>query len=291
MSKTLASGFKYIEYYLYSEKAYEVAASGASYYLLNHGVYQNAPIVVTSSGCETTSVSDAWAQIDGSGKYNKVGYGDFSTLADGSFDSSAKEFALHPDSSGKLMFNQTLSEHVFVEYESGPSGYYLLDSLDFNPIRGQVETGFVHFSDVTDPASLYLMTSQSTIKADRKQRAKLTASLFDIDFDRVADRKIVFEVQSVNEYTTLGYLEPGGGTVTKSDGSGLPIEITETTDTRGEAHVKYLGLQGNPGIQQLKAYYLDSSGIYDTVQIGQFYFSEGPFVLDLSLLDTLDYLT
>ena len=45
----------YKEHYLYSDKAWEMAPSGFSYYNLHGTPKQNAPIVVTSSGFETTT--------------------------------------------------------------------------------------------------------------------------------------------------------------------------------------------------------------------------------------------
>lgn len=283
--------YRYLEYYLYNDKGWEMAPIGVSEYTLASGVQQNAPVVVTSSGAETTSISDPWAQISGSGKYDKTGFGHFATLGDNSYDTSRDEFTLHPDSSGKLLFNKTLTENVFIEYEAGASGNYILDSLDFNPVRGMTGGGFLHVSEITDPTSLFLTTSQSTLMANGFQKATITAKLFDVDYDRVPDKSIVFEMQSVNDYSTMGQLYAHDGTVRQSDASGIPIAITETTDGNGEAHVKYLAWEEKTGVQDIKAYYLDASGVYDVVQIAQFYWGEGPFTLDISLLDTLDYLT
>ncbi len=283
------SGFEYGEYYLYSEKAYELASIGVDSHTLASGVYQNAPIIVTSSGYETTRVEDTWGRVDGEGKYTKVGYGYFTTLSDGTYDTSCKEFALHPDSSGEIIFNQTLSEHVFIEYESGPSGYYILDDLDLNPVRGQTGGGFLGYSSVTDPESLYLMTTQSTLRADGFQHAKIIATLFDSDFDRISGKAIIFELQNVNVYSNLGELAPIGGSITRLGGSGLPIEIIETTNTRGEATAKFI-TKDNAGTQDIKAYYQDASGIYDVVRIALINLAEDPFTLDLSFLDSLDYL-
>lgn len=289
------SGFKYREYYLYSNKAYEMAPSGVNFCLLEHAVQQNAPIVVTSSGYETTYATDAWAQLEGSGKYNKKGYGHFTVTAAGSIVSDVNEFALHPDSSGRLVFNDTLNENVFIEYESGPSGYYVLDSVDFNPVRGEADSGFLHFSSVTDPNSLFLFTTQSLLRADDKHSAKLTATLYDSDYDRISNKDIIFELENVgyyiDDYSELGYLVPTKGSTYKVDASGLIVEIKETTDNKGEAHVSFLGNKGKTGLQSIKAYYLDSSGIYDKVEVALFYWQEGPFTLDISLLDSLDYLS
>ena len=283
--------YRYLEYYLYSDKAWEMAPIGVSEYTLASGVKQNAPVVVTSSGSETTSAADAWAQVSGSGKYDKRGFGDFTKLGDNTYDTSLDEFTLHPESSGKLLFNKTLTENVFIEYEGGPSGYYRLTSLDVNPIRGLAEGGFLHVSEITDPTSLFLTTSQATLMANGHQRATITAKLFDVDYDRVPDKQIVFEMQEVNDYAIMGRLYAHEGNVSRADSSGIPVEITETTDSNGEAHVKYLAWEEQTGIQDIKAYVLGASGVYDTVQIAQFYWGENPFILDISMLDTLDYLT
>lgn len=283
--------YRYLEYYLYSNKQWEMAPIGVSDFTLASGVMQNAPVIVTSSGSQATSSADAWGQVAGSGKYNKVGHGHFTRLGNNDYDTTKNEFTLHPDSSGKLLFNKTLTENVYIEYESGPSGYYILESIDFNPVRGTTEGGFLHTSEITEPVTLYLTSSQSVLMADGYQKATITAKLFDADFDRATNKTLVFELQEVNEYTQNGKLFVHDGTVRSRDASGVAIGITETTDSNGEAHVKYIAWEEKTGIQNIKAYYLDASGVFDIVQIQQLFTGEGPFTLDLSLLDTLDYLT
>jgi hypothetical protein len=292
------SGFKYNEYYLYSQKAWEMAPSGVSFYTLLNAVKQNAPVIVTASGYETTTPTQPWGQTSGLGKYNKVGFGFFHLLDNGQYDRTAREFALHPDSSGKLVFNGVLPENVFIEYESGPSGYYTMDSIDYNPIRAEVAGGFVRFSQTTEPASMYLSASQNSVRADGYQGYQVTATLYDSDFDRVPDKSVVFQIESLESalgaigyWSELGYISPHDGTILTLDASGQAIEIVETTSTRGEAHIRYITNDRKAGISQIKAYYLDASGINDTVRAAQFYMSADPFTLDLSLLDTLDYLT
>jgi len=288
------SGVIYNEYYLYSQKAWEMAPVGSTFYELENKVQQNAPIVVTSSGWETTSSSDPWAQLDGSGKYIKRGFGRFTTISDGSYDTSKYEFSLHPDSSGKIMFNKALTENVFIEYEAGPSGYYILDSLDLNPVRNEFDSGFLHHSQITDPAYLYLMVTQSTVYADGFQNVKSIATLFDEDYDRIPEKQIIFElVTTQGDWSELGYLQPtsSNGSVYELDASGYAYSVIETTSRKGEAMVKYIPHAKKTGIQTIKAYYSGVSGIYDLVQVAQYYYSAEPFVLDLSLLDTLDYLT
>ena len=288
------SGFQlYQEYYLYSEKAWEMAPSGVSFYNLARGVQQNAPIIITASGLENTTAAQPWGQISGSGKYDKVGYGFFHLLDNGQYDVDSREFSLHPDSSGKIVFNGILRENVYIEYEAGASGYYIMDSIDYNPIRNEVQGGFVHFSQTTEPASLFLSASRGSIRADGYQGCEITATLYDEDFDRVPEKTIVFEVQNLigGNWSELGYLSPNSGSVTVLDASGNPIEVTETTNRRGQAHVHWTSIDKKAGIAQVKAYYSEASGIYDTVRFAQYYLSSEPFTLDLSLLDTLDYLT
>ena len=281
----------YKELYLYSEKAWEIMPASIISFTLASGVKQNAPIVVTSSGWETTLPTDPWGEISGSGRWEKVGYGYFSLTPTGSYDMARKEFALEPGPTGTLVFNQPLPETTFVEYEAGASGYYILDSLDFNPIRDEAESGFLHYSKVTDPETLYLMTTQNALYSDGFRTAKLVASLFDVDFDRVSNKEIIFEIQNVNDWTDKGYLVPNKGSTYASDGSGIVTQIKETTNTHGEAAVTYKTFSGVTDIQNIKAYYLASSGVYDIVQIAQYYPSSDEFELDTSSLDTNDYLS
>ena len=90
------SGFYYGEYYLYSSKQWEMAPSGVSSHVLVSGVTQNAPVVVTSSGLQESQPQDPWARCDGAGKYEKVGFGNFT--------GGSKQFALRPDCSGNIVF-------------------------------------------------------------------------------------------------------------------------------------------------------------------------------------------
>lgn len=286
------SGFKYQEYYLYSNKQWEMAPVGVSFYNLTSAVHQNAPIVITASGFETTSQDHPWAQTSGLGKYDKVGYGYFHLLDNGQYDPNAREFTLSPDSSGKIIFNGILTENVYIEYEGGPSGYYIMDNIDYNPIRGEAEGGFVHFSQPTNPATLFMSASQGAILADGYRGCTLTATLYDTNFDRVPDASVVFEIQNLvnNDWSELGYLTQHNGTVLSVDSSGYNVSIRETTNRRGEVSVKYTSHNEKSGIAQVKAYYLEASGIFDSARFAQYYLSAQPFMLDWSLLDTLDYL-
>lgn len=291
------SGFKYNEYYLYSNKSWEMAPSGVSFYNLAGAVMQNAPVIVTASGYETTSATVPWGQTSGLGKYEKLGYGYFHFLDSGQYDPDARQFTLSPDSSGKLVFNGVLKENVFIEYESGPSGYYIMDSVDYNPIRAEAEGGFVHFSQPSETSSLFVSASQDSILADGYRGCTITATLYDTNFDRVPNKDIIFEIQNLLPATTtgtwseLGYLAPHEGSTYTIDASGYGIAIKETTSRRGEASARYTTHDTKSGIAQVKAYYLDASGIYDTTRFAQYYQSSGPFILDISMLDTLDYLT
>jgi hypothetical protein len=285
------SGFMYNEYYLYADKVWEVIPSGVSFYTLAHPNIQNSPVVVTSSGYEV-GLDDPWAKTEGVGKWTKVGFGSFTTNPSGAFDTAKKEFALQPDASGKLLFNQMLTESLLVEYEGGDTSYYTMTSLDYNPMRNEVGGGFVHFSKLSDPRSLFLTASQGSILADGFQGCELTATLFDKNFDRVPEKNITFEMMGLTNgnWAELGHLIPHNGTVLSLDSSGVACRTQETTNGRGEARTKWISHKGKMGTQYIKAYYSEASGIYDITSFVQFYWSTGPFILDISLLDSLDYL-
>jgi len=292
------SGIIYSEHYLYSEKAWEMAPSGASYFDLQNDPLQNAPIVVTSSGYETTTPDNPWAKTDGYGKYEKVGFGYFDLTPSGAYDPYSKQFSLHPQGGNRVVFNGVLTENVYIEYEAGPSGYYLMDSIDYNPVRNEVSGGFVHFSEITAPETIFITASQDSIRADGRQGCMLTVSLLDADFDRVPDKDVVIVIDELlpaeggpGVWSELGTLTPSHGSVSLIDASGSPYGVIETTNRRGECSARYNTIAGKTGIVQVKAYVLDNEALYDTVNFAQFYYSAEPFVLDLSLLDTLDYLT
>jgi len=293
------SGFRlYEEYYLYSEKAWEMAPSGVSYYNLLGAQHQNAPIIATASGFETTTPEEPWGQMSGSGKYEKVGFGYFSLLPDGQYNPDSYEFALHPDSSGKLIFNGILRENVFIEYEMGPSGQYIMDNVDYNPVRNEVEGGFVHFSQTTFPTNLFLDISQESVKADGYQSMGLTTTVYDADYDRVPEVDVIFEIQTLfpatsgpGVYSESGYLIPKNGSCYQVDASGYCIAVLEKTNQRGNAFASYKTFDAKSNKITIKAYVLEASGIYDEATFLQFYMSSGPFILDKSLLDTLDYLS
>lgn len=286
-----ASGLAYREYYLYSQKMWEMAPSGVSAYTLEHALQGNAPVVVTSSGHIETSPDDPWAMTDPvyGYKYTKVGYGGFTLLDEGAIDTSQNEFCLHPDSSGKLIFNKTLQENVFIEYEAGPSGFYILNEVDVNPIANEIETGFIHASVITEPKYLYLIISRTSMRADGHQRCSITASLFDDDYDRVPEKNVIFTLEDLDGIGLIGYLDPGDGTVIDYSG-GLPSSVSQVTNNRGEASVSYITLGGKSGVQNVRAYYQNDATVFDTANVVQYYFTESEFTLDLSLLDSLDYL-
>lgn len=300
------SGFIYKEYYLYSNKEWETIPSGTIAFDLNTGVMQNAPIIVTSSGFETTLPTDPWGQVSGAGKYTKVGYGQFTKNNDGSVNTCTNEFSLHPDSSGRLVFNKAAQEHLFVEYEGSASGYYIFDRIDFNPLRNEAQTGFVHWVSTSSQASnLNLSVSPGSIWADGSQFVRLTATIYDQNLDRLPNRVIDFEIQGLainggltpvsgvysGIWSDQGWLEPVNGTTLMVDASGAGIKVRGTTDTRGEAKAVWHPYVNVNALQTFKAYDASASGLFDTASVLQRYFITQPFTLDLSLLDTTDYLT
>jgi hypothetical protein len=290
------TGLRYHEYYLYSEKAWEMAPSGVEAFTLARTPLQNAPVVVTPSGMEVTSPSDVWAKVSGPEKYEKVGYGYFDLLTDGSFDRSIKQFSVYPDSSGSLLFNGPLRENVYIEYEAGPSGFYIQTARDYNPIRNEVDSGFLHYSKITEPMWISLASSRTSIKADGQQGCKLTATVYDEDYDRVPNIHVVFEIQALvpqtlTVWSELGAIHPTSGTELEIDASGQCIQVLETANSRGEAYVNYVTAQGKSGQPLIKAYHQEASGVYGLVAFSQYYIASNPFTLDVSQLDTFDYLT
>ena len=280
------SGFYFGEYYLYSHKQWEMAPIGVSYYDLASGVCQNAPVIVTSSGYIESNQSDPWARIDGLGKYTKVGYGDFTIHPDGTSDTSRKEFSLHPDSSGQIIFSVPLTENVFIEYETGPSGYYIDESVDINPIRNQVKSGFVHFSQSTIPISIVLSPLVSYVYADGHNFVRLTAQALDNNYDPAANQKISFSLPD----GFLGNLSPVTGVVSQVDPSGFAIQIDTITNAAGEAKVKYIPKNIQSGTQVVSAYLTDIPSILNHAFVIQQYTVSNSFTLDVSFLDSSDYL-
>jgi len=293
------SGFQlYKEYYLYSDKSWEMAPAGVSYYDLAGSPKQNAPIVVTASGLETTTPTEPWAQVSGSGKYEKIGFGYFDLTPSGDYNPASYEFALHPGASGKIIFNGVLTENVYIEYENGPSGYFIMDTIDYNPVRNEVEGGFVHFSQTTDPTNIFVNVAQESVRGDGFHGVKISASVYDSDYDRVPERDVIIEIESLSEatdtvgnYAREGFLQPNVGTVYSVDASGSVYAVKERTNRRGEVFANYLTFPSKTGIVKIKGYVLAASGIYDDASFMQYYMSVGPFILDISLLDTLDYLS
>lgn len=280
--------FNYKELYLYSQKQWEVVPSGVSDYSLSYAVTQNAPIVVTSSGYETTRSVDPWAQVAGERKYNKVGYGYFTELPGGGVDTSEREFALHPDSSGRLIFNQMLDENVVVEYESGPSGYYIATGIDLNPMENQTDGGFIHLSSSKDPTTIHVASNRGDINANGSEYARITATLYDDNFDRVSGAGVIFLIAD----SILGTLQIEEGTVYSTDPSGYIVGVRAVTDGKGYARVIYLPNYGQSGEAVIGAAWEgNTSDVQNWTTVVQNFIVAYPFVLDSSLLDTWDYLT
>ena len=283
------TGFYFKECYLYTNKSWEMAPSGVLTYTLASGVMQSAPVVVTSSGLQETQPHDPWARTTGPGVYDKVGYGYFSSPPQ-------KEFALVPTSSGTLLFSSPLKENVFIEYEAGPSGYYILDTIDLNPVRNEASTGFLHCSVAQEPEFIILTSTNSTLDADGYHFTRVLATLLDDNYDTVPNENIVFEATN----PALGTLTPLFGTPTTNP-SGVSIEMT---NTRGQARATYTPTKGNSGAQIIEAYVENYPSVFTYLRIIQSYVIGNPFILASgsyppiyssdpsgSKLNSLDYLT
>ena len=292
------SGFNNNEYYIYADKQWEVIPSGVSAYTLASGVMQNAPIVITSSGWEGTSPEDPWAILVGDGKWHPKGYGHFTVTPAGIFDPTVKEFSPNPASSGRIDFNQTTDEILYVEYEAWPSGYYNVDTININPVMRETESGFLQITSVGEPKYLSLKATQSVLKGDGHHTSKLMATVYDGNLNRLDNQYIIFEMLfnlgdgGQGPYTDTGYLIPGklNGGVYKVHPSGFVSETYATTDTFGQATAEATTFAHRDGWMIFKAYYAAASGIFDTTEIVAYRWRRGQFVLDYSMLDGLDFL-
>ena len=293
-----SSGFIAREYYLYANKQWEVIPSGIIAYTLASGVMQNAPVVITSSGFETTTPSDPWAQVEGSGKWTPRGHGFFTVTPAGVYDTTVKEFTMNPGSSGRIDFNQTLEEILYVEYEAWPSGYHDMDRININPLERETESGFLQITHIGEPVHLSLKATQSVMKGDGFHTSKLMASLYDSNLNRIEGKKIIFEMMfnikgdGSGPYEDTGYLIPGklDGGVYKVHPSGFVSETYAYTDKFGLATADVSTLAYRDGWMVFKAYYAAASGIFDTTEIVAYRWRRGQFILDYSMLDGLDYL-
>ena len=282
------SGLYYGEYYLYSDKQWVMAPSGVSTCLLASGVMQNAPVIITSSGYIETQPQDAFARYDGQRKYNKVGYGNFSLLENGYPDPTSREFALHPNASGMVVFATTLKENVFIEYEAGISSYYTLTSVDLNPMRNQFKSGFISFSNETVPVSIDISATNTELTSDGAQKTNIIATMLDANNDACPNQDLIFSIADA----FISYLTPiDNGVVTGVDASGTVIGITNITNSKGQARVSYWPIEGQSGAQVVTASWGQNRNIFGYVVITQAYTLGNPFVLDVSALDSADYLT
>jgi hypothetical protein len=291
------SGFVYNEYYLYADKQWEVIPSGVKTFELRKPILQNAPVVVTSSGWQVSGPEDPWTYIGGSGKWDKRGYGHFTITPAGVYDTSVKEFSVNPSSSGRLEFNQRTTENLTVEYEAFPSGYYYVDDFNVNPIMREVESGFLQICELGSPTHLSLKSTQSILKGDSFHRANLIATLYDSDLKKIEGEKIIFEMlfyvdPDAGPYEDVGYLIPGliDGETYKIHPSGFVSETYAYTNKFGQATAQFCTFAKRDGWAVFKAYYAEASGIFDTTELVCYRWRRGPFILDYSMLDGLDYL-
>jgi len=291
------SGFIYNEYYLYADKIWEAIPSGVIAYTLAYPVLQNAPVIITSSGYESTTAAEPWGFMDGPGKWKPRGYGFMTTLSDGTYDATVKEYTMNPASSGKIDFNQETDEITYVEYEAYPSGYYYVEGLNANPILRETEGGFLQITSVGEPAYINLKATQSVLKGDSYHTSKLMATLYDQDLNRLYNQEIIFEMLfDLEDYSgphpDTGYLIPGkdNGAVYKVHPSGFVSETVAYTDKFGQATADCSTFAYRDGWMVIKAYYAQASGIYDTTEIIAYRWRRGQFILDYSMLDGLDFL-
>lgn len=295
---TNPSGIIYDEYYLYADKQWEVIPSGVSTYVASSGMLQNAPVILTASGFATTLPEDPWGQMEGSGKWTQRSFGGFTVDAAGAYDTTKNEYTIDPASSGKIIFNQNIPEIMYVEYEASASGYHYVDTIDINPVTRETDGGFLQIAEITEVAYLSLEATQSILKSDGFQRSLLTATLWDHNLNRVKDKTVVFEMLfNINPVTgpweDIGQLETGKleGATYKVHPSGFISETTAVTNNFGQCTATFLTNPDKDGIASFKAYYLSASGIFDIIDIVMYRWSSGPFILDQSLLDALDFLT
>ena len=162
----------------------------------------------------------------------------------------------------------------------------------------ETESGFLQITSVGDPAYLNLKATQSVIKGDGHHTSKLMATLYDDQLNRIANKAVIFEMMfylgdgSSGPYTDTGYLIPGklNGGVYSVHPSGFVSETYATTDNFGQATADVNTFSARDGWMVFKAYYAQASGIYDTTEIVAYRWRRGPFILDYSMLDGLDFL-
>ena len=282
------SSFFYGEYYLYSQKNWEMAPSGASSYVTASGMMQNAPVIITSSGYQETQPSDPFARYDGRGKYKKVGFGNFTLDDNGAPISNSMQFALQPNCSGYILFANPLTENVYIEYEGGQSPYYTYTAIDLNPMRNDFNSGFISFSDTTNPVSIHMSATNTLLTSDGSQKTNIIATVLDENDDACPNQPIVFSMADAY----ISYLEPiNTGVITTVDSSGHPYVISDTTNGKGQARCTYWPISGQNGSQVVIASWGLDRNVFGYVVITQSYTLGNPFVLDQSLLDSTDYLT
>ena len=291
------SGMIFDEYYLFADKQWEVIPSGVNVYSTASGMMQNAPVIVTASGFETTVAADPWGQIEGSGKWTQKPYGAFTVDAAGSYDTSKYEFSIDPGASGRVSFNQEIQEMTYIEYEASASGYHYVDTIDINPIMRDTKGGFLHISEVAEPAYLSLTATKSILKADGFQRSLITATLWDHNLNRVKNQPVIFEMlfnlsSTSGPWEDMGELLPGDldGYVYKVHPSGFASETASTTNSFGQCTTTFLTNQNKDGHAAIKAYYQGASGVFDIIDILMYTWTRGIFTLDQSIMDGLDYL-
>ena len=133
------SGFIYNEFYLYANKQWDVVPSGSLSHTLASGVLQNAPVIITSSGYETTTPSEPWGQIGGSGRWTKRGHGFFTVTPAGVYDTSVNEFTMNPSAAGKIEFNQVLE----IESPDNTNFKYFSKSCSISPNKKYIVAGAI----------------------------------------------------------------------------------------------------------------------------------------------------
>jgi len=263
------SSFYYGEYYLYSSKNWEMIPSGNSTWVTASGMMQNAPVIITSSGVQETQPADPFARYDGQGKYKKVGFGNFTGGQD--------EFALQPACSGYIVFSRPLTENVYVEYEGGTSPYYTLTSIDLNPMRNDFSTGFISFSDATDPVSIHMEATNTLLTSTGSQKTNILATVLDENNDPCPNQGVIFSIAD----TYISYLAPlGNGVITGLGASGYAEQITNTTDGKGNARCQYWPIHGETGAMVVIASWAYNRNIFSYVVINQSYTIGMPFYLD-----------
>jgi len=179
------------EFYTYYNPSTELVPSGVSSYTLNNYPLQNAPIAIYPIDSDIPLMSTALsvANVNAAGIIPQLAEARAVPITEEEMQErdyylmGHNDFVMDP--SGIIRFTNPTDGDCYVVYEKEENIFNVNETIDINPITGNVHTGFLYIDDLGDGNEISLKQSNYLIPVDGKSTIKYIATLRDSKGNRV----------------------------------------------------------------------------------------------------------